>query len=178
VNPLPSRGLDIAEALAACRPDLRFAFQISWPLRRRDRRALRRRLQGGANVELRPHQPDVRQVYDDARVLLLPYRHDNRPRVIAEAQWNGIPVLASDLPSHRDAVGRGGVLVSLDAPVEEWARALTSIWDHPITYERLCAEAVAQSHRVDQDPEHLTAEFEAVTEGVVQASSPAKSWTP
>jgi glycosyltransferase involved in cell wall biosynthesis len=170
VNPVASRGLDTAVALAMRRPDVRFAFQMSWPLRRRDSRALRRRLRGLPNVELRPHQPDARRVYDDSRVLVVPYRHDNRPRVIAESQWNGIPVLASDLPSHRESVGPGGILVSLAAPIDEWAQAFASIWDDPISYSRLSAEARGHARRADQNPEHLAAEFEAVTKGLVRSA--------
>jgi glycosyltransferase involved in cell wall biosynthesis len=170
VNPVVSRGLDIVVALAMRRPDVRFAFQMSWPLRRRDRRALRRRLRGLPNVELRAYQPDAGRMYDDARMLVVPYRHDNRPRVIAESQWNGIPVLASDLPSHRESVGGGGMLVPPAAPIEEWACALARIWDDPSTYDHLCAEARRHARRADQDPEHLAVEFETVTTGLAGSS--------
>ena len=57
-----------------------------------------------------------------ARVLLVPYRVDNRPRVVAEAQSNGIPVPASALPAHREA-GTRGVLVPGDASIRAWGDA-------------------------------------------------------
>jgi len=90
INPLPSRGLAVAVALARERPDVRFGFQLSWPLRRRDLRALRRWIRGQPNIELRACQSQSARVYRDARVLLLPYQVDQRPRVVAEAQWNGV----------------------------------------------------------------------------------------
>jgi glycosyltransferase involved in cell wall biosynthesis len=178
VNPVASRGLDIAESLATRRPDVRFAFQMSWPLRRRDRRALDHGLRTLSNVELRPYESDVRRVYRDAKVLLVPYRHDNRPRVIAESQWNGIPVLCTDVASHRESAGPGGVLVSLAAPVDEWARAFASVWDDPVAYGRLCAAARGHARRSDQDPEHLAADFESVTDRLMDTSNRARVQTP
>jgi glycosyltransferase involved in cell wall biosynthesis len=164
VNPVASRGLGVAVALASERPDVRFAFQLSWPLRKHDERALRRRVDGHPNIELRPYELQAARVYRDARVLLLPYRVDERPRVVAEAQWNGIPVLASDLPGHREAVGPGGLFVPLEAPPAAWAAGFDSLWDDDSTYERLRAAARAHARREDQDAARIVRRFEALIE--------------
>ena len=168
VNPLPSRGLAVALALAGERPDVRFAFQLSWPLRRRDHRALLRWIRDQPNVELRAHDSRSARVYRDARVLLLPYHVDQRPRVVVESQWNAIPVLASDLPSHREAVATGGLYVPADASPTEWATAFGLLWDDCSTYERTCASARAHARRPDQDPERIAARFESLMDGVVR----------
>jgi glycosyltransferase involved in cell wall biosynthesis len=170
VNPLPSRGLAVAVALARERPDIRFAFQLSWPLRRRDLRALRRWTRGQPNIELRTYEPQSARVYRDARVLLLPYQIDQRPRVVVEAQWNGIPVLATDLPAHREAVGSGGLFVAADAPPTEWATAFGALWDDRSTYERVCASARAHARRDDQDPALIAERFETLTERVARSA--------
>jgi glycosyltransferase involved in cell wall biosynthesis len=170
VNPLPSRGLALAVALARERPDVRFAFQLSWPLRGRDLRALRRSIRDQPNIELRAYQSQSARVYRDARVLLLPYQVDQRPRVVAEAQWNGIPVLATDLPAHREAVGSGGLFVAADAPHAEWAKAFGALSDDTTTYEEMCASARAHARREEQDPARIAASFESVTERIARGT--------
>jgi glycosyltransferase involved in cell wall biosynthesis len=171
VNPLPSRGLAIAMALASDRPDLRFAFQQSWPLRKRDDRALGRWIRRQPKIELRPYESDGARAYRDARVLLLPYQVDQRPRVVMEAQGNGIPVLAADLPAHREAVGPGGLFVPPDAPTAAWATALSALWDDRSTYERLSAAARTHARRDDQDPARIVERFEALMEQTRSARS-------
>ncbi|MGH9032944.1 MAG: glycosyltransferase, partial [Acidimicrobiia bacterium] len=164
VNPVKNRGLAVAVELASLRPDVQFAFQLSWPLRQHDQRALRRWIGRHPNIELRAHEPMAARVYRDARLLLLPYQVDQRPRVVAEAQWNGIPVLASDLPGHREAVGPGGLLVAPDAPPAAWAAGFGSLWDNCSTYEELRSAAHAHARRDDQDPARIVERFEGLVE--------------
>ena len=166
VNPIPSRGLAIAVALAADNPDRRFAFQVSWPLRRRDERALRGAINGYRNIELREYEPHAARVYRDARVLLLPYRVDQRPRVVAEAQYNGIPVLASDLSGHREAVGPGGLFVPPDGTRDAWTAGLRTLLDD-VTAGPIIAAARAHARRADQDAAQIVQQFEALMASVV-----------
>jgi glycosyltransferase involved in cell wall biosynthesis len=170
VNPLPSRGLAVAVALARERPDVRFVFQLSWPLRRRDQRALQHWIRGQPNIELRTYERQSAHVYRDARVLLLPYEVDQRPRVVVEAQWNGIPVLATDLPAHREAVGSGGLFVAADAPIAEWTKRFGELWDDESTYERARVSAQAYSRREGQDPARIAASFEPVIERLLRGA--------
>jgi glycosyltransferase involved in cell wall biosynthesis len=170
VNPLPSRGLTAVVALARARRDVHFAFQLSWPLRRRDQRALRHWTEGHPNIEIRAYEEEPARVYRDARVLLLPYRVDQRPRVVVEAQWNGIPVLATDLPAHREAVGVGGMFAPVEASPAEWTAAFGALWDDRSTYEQLSASARAHARREEQDPARIAARFESLTEKVAQSA--------
>jgi glycosyltransferase involved in cell wall biosynthesis len=166
VNPIPSRGLAIGVALAEDNPELRFAFQVSWPLNRRDDRAVRESVDGVVNIELRPFEPRPAAVYRDARVLLVPYRVDQRPRVVAEAQYNGIPVLASDLPAHREAVGEGGRFVELDAPRSAWTATLRTMLD-PDSATVLAEAARTHARRADVDPDRIAGRFEALMRDLV-----------
>jgi glycosyltransferase involved in cell wall biosynthesis len=167
INPIPTRGLDIALEVARRRPDLRFAFQESHRLSPRDHRILARRLRGATNVELRRYTDDRAAVYRDASVLLAPYLNDNRPRVVLEAQANGIPVVATDRPGLRESVGAGGVLVADD----DWVGALASVLDDPERYEALSAAAREHAARPEVDPDHLAACFEAALDRVVTPAS-------
>jgi glycosyltransferase involved in cell wall biosynthesis len=162
VNPVASRGLDTALQLAAQRPDLPFVFQESWPLVLRDQRELARVTAQLGNVEFRRFTADVASVYRDARVLLAPYEGDNRPRVVLEAQSNGIPVLAADCEGLREAVDAGGVFVARTAPISEWVAALAALWDDRTAYDEFARRALRHAQRPDVDPDHLTACFEQV----------------
>lgn len=99
------------------------------------------------------HPADLRDIwFPHAAGLLTLSRHDEgRPQVILEAMAAGLPVIASDLPAHRDVVrdGETGCLVStpeafraalerLDVPADNravgeaarnWVREVIGTWD-------------------------------------------------
>jgi glycosyltransferase involved in cell wall biosynthesis len=161
VNPVPSYGLETALELAAARPDVKFAFVEWWKLEDDERDALNDRLKAKLpNVVLRPATTDPAQVYADARVVLAPFLLDGRPRVVLEAQANGIPVLARDLPALRETVGSGGTLVPADAPISAWADALGAMIDDPEQYRAACDAALAYANRDEVDPERIVVRFE------------------
>ncbi|HEX8771753.1 MAG TPA: glycosyltransferase, partial [Acidimicrobiales bacterium] len=121
VNPEPDFGLDLVLRLAAARPDVPFVLQES-RLLGRELEKLERRVESLPNVEVRRRRRPA-EVYADVRVLLVPHQndaHSNRPRVVLEAQHNGIPVVASDLAGLREAVGKGGLFVPPEASDELW----------------------------------------------------------
>jgi glycosyltransferase involved in cell wall biosynthesis len=167
VNPIDIYGVDIAIGLAEARPAVAFAFAESWRLDDDQRAGLLARLRALPNVELRARVDDPSQVYRDARILLVPYQHNNRPRVVLEAQVNGIPVLARDVPALREAVGVGGVLVADDAPIEQWARALDQMLE-PERYAELEQLARVHSARADVDPEQIVTRFEQAVSAFVE----------
>jgi len=166
VNPVPSRGLDTLLALADRRPDVAFVVLESSPLDHRDTQALRRRVGALGNVEFRQFEPPA-AVYRDARVLVAPYQVPNSPRVVSEAQSNGIPVLATDLPGLADCVGSGGVLVPPAAPFEAWTDALAKLWDDPAAYRRYADLAAEHARRDEIQPDSVTSRFEAALAGLV-----------
>ena len=114
----------------------------------------------------RPRVDDLRLLYGDARVLLVPYRTNGRPRVVLEAQANGIPVLATDLPALTEAVGPGGVAVPEDAGPGEWAERLREMLD-PARYDALAAAATAHAARDEVDPDAIVTRFESLVRPLV-----------
>lgn len=167
INPIASRGGDLVLEVARCVPEVPFVVQESWPLRREVLDDLQRRVAGLPNVELRRAVRPGPDLYGDARVMLVPYRVDNRPRVIAEAHANGIPVLAADVPALAEAVAGGGILVPPE-DVGAWAEAVRLLWGDEERYSSLAAAAYAQSRRPDVDATQVTDRFEAVLANVVR----------
>jgi glycosyltransferase involved in cell wall biosynthesis len=167
VNPLPSHGIDRLWAVARARPDIPFAAQESWALPERARDEVLARAAGLPDVEFRPRTTDLGVIYRDARLLLVPHRLDNRPRIVAEAQANGIPVIASAYPGLVEAVGPGGVLVDPDAPNAAWIDAVSRLWDDADHYERLVEAALEHAARPEIDPDVVAKRFEDAMRGLV-----------
>lgn len=161
VNPIPTRGVDLVWRIAAAAPEIPFVLQESWPLDERQLAEVRARVDAAPNVELRRVTAPGPHLYGDARVLLVPYRVNNRPRVVAEAQANGIPVLAARVPAILEAMGDGGVALDLD-DTDAWVAALRRLWSDGEHYERLAAAALEHSRREDIEPDRVARRFEAV----------------
>ena len=171
INPVASYGVDRAVAIATARPDIGFAFVEWWQLDDDARATLEGRLAGLPNVELRSTVSDPARLYADASVLLTPYTLDMRPRVVLEAQVNGIPVLATDLPALRETVGPGGILVAADAPISTWVAALAELVDDPTRYAALDAAARVHAARDEVDPDVVVSTFVAALTGLIAPSA-------
>ena len=169
VNPLPSHGIDRLWAVARARPDIPFAAQESWALSESARAEVLAEAARLPNVVFRPRTTDLGVIYRDARVLFVPHRLDNRPRVVAEAQANGIPVVASGYPGLVEAVGPGGVLVDPEASESAWIVAVGRLWDDAGHYERLVETALRHAARPEIDPEVVASRFEQAMRGLVGA---------
>lgn len=161
INPVVDKGGDLFWEIAARLPQIPFVIQESWPLSDSDLHDVETRVASCANVEFRRRAPAGPGLYRDARVLLVPYRVDSRPRVILEAQANGIPVVVGDVAGLVEAVGDGGVTVPLES-VDEWVRAVRRMWEDESMYEALSAAALIHSGRAEVDPVAITAEFEGL----------------
>ncbi len=168
VNPVVGNGLETAYGIAMHCTDLQFVFQESWLLPPDERAALLRRVASLTNVEFRDRVEDVRQVYRDANILLVPTLTNTRPRVVLEAQANGIPVIASDFASLQETVGAGGLLVAADAPVADWVSALRASLASN-RYDQLCQAASLNAMRPDVNPETIVTNFERAMSVAVES---------
>ena len=161
INPIATHGIDTVWHIARALPDIPFVIQQSWPLENKELLSLEQTAAQLPNVEFRHVAPPGTSLYGDAKVLLVPHRIDNRPRVIAEAQANAIPVIASRTPGIAEAVGDGGLLVGMD-DLDGWVDTIRLLWTDKSSYDNLTERALAHSRRPDIDPERVTATFEAL----------------
>jgi len=161
VNPVVENRPDILLGLADARPDIPFVLQESWPLSGSERAALLDRASRRRNVSFRAATSSPAEIYRDARVLLATYPN-GRPRVVAEAQHNGIPVIGLAQPALAEAVGAGGVLIGPDEPLSTWLTVLAGVWDDERRYadlSRICRERAA---RTDTAPDAVAERFESL----------------
>lgn len=125
VNPTPIKGVERVFTLAAHCADLPFLIVESWHLDAHWRALCRSRAQALGNVEWLAPTDDMRTVYAQSRVLLMPsIWEESFGRTAVEAQLNGLPVLASRRGALPQIVGSGGLVLDPHEPVQAWAAAL------------------------------------------------------
>lgn len=112
---------------------------LFWELARRlpDRRFLAVRGTWGNQI-VPPHAPDnvdvvgplqdIREAFRCTRLLVVPSRQEVFGRIALEACCSGIPVIASDLPGLREALGDAGTFVGRD-DLDGWIAAIRSFDD-------------------------------------------------
>jgi glycosyltransferase involved in cell wall biosynthesis len=124
------------------------------------------------NVKVIGHQTDMRPVYASTRALLLPSLwHESGARVIAEAQLNGIPILASNTGGSAELVGQGGKIFDLPETAKEkktevhvteddlrpWLEEIKRLWHDPAYYDQMCrkVEQEAVQHDIERNAERF-----------------------
>jgi len=158
VCPFPAKGVDIALGLAARRPDIPFVIVESWEMHPLRRAILKTRIRRRSNIL--HHRPidDMRNVYRETRILLMPSRvPEGWGRVVSEVQLSGIPVLGSRLGGLPESIGPGGILVEKWSRIDEWEGKLAQMWDDPVEYERLAVRARLHAERAEFMPEAIVA---------------------
>jgi len=168
INPVPLKGRDIALRIAAHCPDIPFAFVEAWPLNDQDKQDLMRELAHLPNVTLLPPQKDMRKVYGKCKILLAPSLwNEGYGRVATEAQFSGIPVVASTRGGLPEAVGTGGVVLDPEAPIADWVAVIRKLWEDDAYYKAMSAAALAYANRPDIGIEHHIEMWENVMQRVI-----------
>lgn len=128
-----------------------------------------RRIQKHGNITLRDSTDDMRTVYRDAKILLVPSLcFEGWGRSVSEAQLSGIPILASDRGGLPESVGPGGILVDAESGITDWEQALARMWDDDMAYERLAALALQHARRPEFEPRALVARLLAMITELVE----------
>jgi len=103
-----------------------------------------------ANVEVWDNQPDVREVYRQTRLLLMPSAYESWGRVAVEAAASGIPTIAHPTEGLLESVGPCAIFCDRADP-GQWTRAIGDL-DDPVEYHRASRLAVARATELDPVP--------------------------
>jgi glycosyltransferase involved in cell wall biosynthesis len=172
INPVPEKGIETVLALLPLLPEERFLLVENWPLGAERLAALERRLASFPNARFLPHQADIREVYRQTRILIVPsVWSESAGRVVLEAQLNGIPVLASALGGLPEMVGEGGRVIEDYPNPQPWAEAIAALRD-PVEHRRLSALARANAVRADFEPRAVARYFLDICRRAAAKSAP------
>lgn len=164
VNPHPAKGLEIALSLAEQCQNIPFLFVGSWlgPVEEH----YKTRAKTFGNITWVAPTADMRNIYSRTRILIVPTLIDESwGRVVTEAQFSGIPVLASDRGGLPESVGRGGILLPHDE-VGSWRTALEYLWSNDRQWRLLSKWALQHAARPEIRPSTIINQFVNLLEQV------------
>lgn len=146
INPVPKKGVDLAIEIAKKCPEIPFLFVEGWPQSKEVWHRLAQRIAAVPNITLRRSVIDMRQIYSQTRVLLVPSQWEEAwARVVTECHFSGIPVLASDIGGLGESVGGGGILIPPSDPADRWAEELRLLYLGSELYQEFSARARDQA---------------------------------
>lgn len=86
------------------------------------------------NVTLYENDPDVKKIYKQSRIVLMPSSYESWGRVAIEASCSGIPVIAAPTPGLKESLAYAGIFVEHD-DVAGYVEAIRML-DDKETYEK------------------------------------------
>ncbi len=167
INPTPENSPTVILEYAKRHPTIPCVLQESWPLDPQTRQEVESWARALDNLDFRPICSLPSEVFRDARVLVAPYP-SGRPRVVLEAQHNGIPVVGLEQPALAEAIGRGGILVPSNADLEIWVAEIERLYRDEYLYEELSVLARAHARRNEADPELIVNLVERALEDAIK----------
>ena len=176
VNAYAVKGLDTLLEVARRMPQERFLLQESWKLGADALAQLNQRLVALPNVRFQHRVPDMRAVYGQTRLLLVPSVWEEGFGMVAvEAQSCGIPVIASARGGLPESVGDGGLLVADYKNPAAWVRAIRKLGTGSARYDEMAAAALAHARRPAFSPAFSAGRFIDICEGRAVATASPKA---
>jgi glycosyltransferase involved in cell wall biosynthesis len=164
INPHPKKGGKIAFSLAEKNPDIPFLFVGSWlgP----PEKNYKRRAKAAGNIDWVASTPDMSDIYRKTYILIAPTCIDEAwGRVVTEAQFSGIPVLASNRGGLPESVGEGGILLP-DDDLESWQIALEDLWSNQQRWRQLSKSALQHASRPEIQQSTIIGQFVELLEQI------------
>lgn len=158
----PAKGIDLAiRVLGELGPGYRLVVVGDGP-QREELEAFVEDLGLGAQVELRPFSIDARNLYPTFDVYLLPSRFEAFPVTVQESMQAGVPVVATDVGSIREAIddGETGIVVPV-GDIDAMAGAIRSLRNDP-TRRKAMGERAAEVALVRFDVDEAVRQWVAL----------------
>ncbi len=111
-----------------------------------------------SNVTILEHTPDMKSVFSQTKVLLMPSKYESFGRVGVEAMASGIPVLAEPTPGLLESLGDAGTFADR-LNIDEWESTLRDLLK-PAKYGKTSKMAKARSAQLAKDRETQLATME------------------
>ncbi len=142
INPHRVKGVQTFIEIARRIPSERFLLVESWRLTDQGLAALEEQLAGAPNVRFLRRVSDMRQIYGQTKLLLVPSVWEEGFGMVAvEAQSCRIPVVASARGGLPESVGDGGLLVDDYLNANAWVDAIGNVQNDAGRYAAFATQA-------------------------------------
>jgi len=161
-NPVPFKGYETLLGLLSLLPEERFLVVEAWFLGDR-LEEVRQDLARHPNAALLRRRPDVREVYRETGLLLVPsVGEEGAGRVVLEAQASAIPALVSPRGGLPEMIGDGGRVVADYRDPAAWAAAVRALRRDPEELAALGRAAAAHLREAEFASEDVGRRFLAL----------------
>ncbi|MFC1515068.1 glycosyltransferase family 4 protein [Candidatus Omnitrophota bacterium] len=127
IRPTRQKGAEIFLQIADRLPKRKFLIVGQLPT------DLKKEAESKQNVNLKTWEKDMREVYKETRLLLVPSLwQEPFGRAPVEAAINGIPSIASNKGGLIESVGQGGILIDDTWDIDKWVKAIELMDDNSI----------------------------------------------
>lgn len=86
------------------------------------------------NIKYLDNTPDIKKVYSQSRIVLMPSKYESYGRVAVEAMASGIPVIAHVTPGLKECLGEAGIFCDRENTAE-WVEAIKKLDDEKVYKE-------------------------------------------
>lgn len=161
INLDQNKGGEILRDIAKAMPDSKFLGVIgsySEPMK------IGQITEQPSNVRIMPKQQDIREVYKQTRILIMPSKYESWGRTATEAMASGIPVIASPTDGLKENCGNAGIFVKDRDDVSEWVKAIEKLDDEK-RYRKASQKAIERS--IELDPTQELSQMSEWMEGII-----------
>lgn len=102
------------------------------------------------NVKIIKHTPNIKEVYKQTKILLVPSVYESWGRVGMEAYSSGIPVIANPTEGLLESLSYAGIFVD-EKDVEGYAKVINKLMDNIVYYEEVSKNAKSRVKEVEKE---------------------------
>jgi len=110
------------------------------------------------NVTYMGNQKDMKKVYSQTRILLMPSLYESYGRTAVEAMASGIPVIAAPTDGLIEALGEAGIFAPAENP-QAWVDAIKSLDDED-AYNKQSKKCLERFKRIAEETKRELEDFE------------------
>ena len=96
------------------------------------------------NITYVPNTRDMKSIYGETQILLMPSRAETWGRTATEALCSGIPVIANPTMGLKENLGDAGLFINRDS-IDEWVAMIRKLKDHSDYYNSVSAKCKERS---------------------------------
>ena len=104
------------------------------------------------NITYVNNTPEIKEIYKQTDILLVPSRQESWGRVAVEAISSGIPVIANPTPGLREALDYCGIFVPR-SDINEWVNMINKLKTDTTYYTKVSQLSLKRSRELEPEPQ-------------------------